>query len=88
VLSHHRASVDAHVDATAHLLQAKRERLVNRGIDEIGLAAITTEGDETRLSGLVKPRRLGGMNTIHTLAAAQCSDPRPTLYAYLRGAKA
>lgn len=53
VFGHHHVSVDAHVEATTHVLQAEREQVVNCGADEIGLAAITTEGDGMR--GFVKP---------------------------------
>jgi hypothetical protein len=52
VFGHHHLSVNAHVEAAPHLPEAKREQVVNGGVDEIGLAAITTEGDEMR--GLVK----------------------------------
>src|SRR5271157_1461250 len=38
-----------------HLFATKREKDVNCGANEIGLTAITTEGDEMRLSGIVKP---------------------------------
>jgi hypothetical protein len=55
VFRHHHLSVDAHVEATTHGFEATWEQVVNYGVDEIGLAAITTEGDEMRLSGFVKP---------------------------------
>jgi hypothetical protein len=55
VFGHYHVPVNAHVEATPHVLQTKREQIVNRGIAEIGLATITTEGDEVRLSGLVIP---------------------------------
>src|SRR5271165_1789172 len=76
VFGHHHVSVNAHVEATPHLLDAKREQTVNRGVDEIGLAAITTEGDEVRLSGSVKqPQTTWHEPNLHP-AAAECSGPK------------
>jgi len=46
VFGHCHVSVDARFEATTHVLQAKREQVVNRGVNEIGLTAVTTEGDE------------------------------------------
>ena len=55
MFGHHHVSVDPEREAAAHLLQNNGEQVVNCAVDEIGLAAITTEGDEMRLAGLLKP---------------------------------
>ena len=60
VFGHDNVSVDAHVEVMTHGLKAKWEQVVNCGTDEIGLAAITTEGDEMRLSGFLKPAQASG----------------------------
>jgi hypothetical protein len=55
VLGHDHVSVDAHLELAPHAFQTKREQIVNRDVDKIGPPTIATEGDEVRVSGLVKP---------------------------------
>jgi hypothetical protein len=45
-------------------------------VDEIELAVITTEGDEMRLAGLLKPPQTAWHELNLTLGESECSDPR------------
>ena len=60
MLRHDDVAVNAQSEAAAHVFQALNQQIVGFGAAEIGLPAVTTEGEEVGLAGLLETSQATG----------------------------
>ena len=77
VLGHDHVSVHEHSEMAAHVFQTGNEEVVSFGGAEVLFAAITTEGDEVSLSGVMIAMQIPRHGERVIDRSTPCSDVEP-----------